>query len=378
MDSIDISASQRRRFATASHRTSCRSLFPPIQLLKSVSGHHRADSLPPEVAPCTGPTSGNFGMLDVWWFGAGDPYDTLGEGCPSKPPFTKRSPQNLAIGVDHPITTWPDTDDDPTTYDGPSVGTNLPNNHPGAESCESAANDVIPYVVKTETGNTMIVLHEGFFGDGPFGTTATTPRVDSASLAHFCIDLQRAGPPLVRDRLGQLHGRQSRAVGVPGSVQDRSYEPMSHQRIHGARARRTGAPLAGRELTDQMELCLTRPDPKHRSSSTTSSSLPVSLSCPQLNYATGAQAGTEWWAIMEMMPVYVQNTWFLCGTPTADCLFEPTGFSLAAGGREKRLLQSRRRLGISVPPQEGRLQHAEDDRRGRRIGFRHRPELAHR
>ncbi len=39
----------------------------------------------------------------------------------------------------------------------------------------------------------------------------------------------------------------------------------------------------------------------------------------------------QWWAIMEMVPVYIQNTWFLCGTPTADCLFEPTGFPSADG-----------------------------------------------
>lgn len=331
MDTIDISALAEAEIRNSESSDVLPFSLPANPTTEECLGTPPSGLLPPEVAPCTGPTSGNFGMLDIWWFGAGDPYDTLAEGCPSKPPFTKRSPQNLAIGIDHPITTWPDTDGNSATYDGPSIGTNLPNNHPGAESCESAANDVIPYVVQTETGNTLTVLHEGFFGDGPFGTTSnnTPGRLRQASPISASISSEST-------RLSFVTNSDSYTVDNLGLWEYLDYpniDPTSECRKNAftALSPTTGASLAGRELTDQMERCLNETGSRAPKFIDDIIDSPRFAVVPQLNYATGAQAGTEWWAIMEMMPVYVQNTWFRCGTPTADCMFEPSGFASADG-----------------------------------------------
>lgn len=331
MESMDITAVAEAEIRNSESSDVLPFALPSNPTTEECLGTPPSGQLPPDVAPCTGPTSGNFGMLDMWWFGAGDPYDTIGTGCPSKPPFTKRSPQNLAIGIDHPITTWPDTDDNTATYDGPGVGVNLPNNHPAAESCDSSANDVIPYVVQTETGNTMTVLHEGFFGDGPFGTASnnTPGRLRQASPITASISSEP-------DRLSFVTNSDSYTVdnlGLWEYLDQPKIDANSecHANAFTATSPTTGSPLAGRELTEQMELCLAETGAKAPKFVDEIIDSPRFAVVPKLNYATGAQAGTQWWAIMEMVPVYIQNTWFLCGSPTADCLFEPTGFPSADG-----------------------------------------------
>lgn len=324
MESIEITAAAEAEIRNSESSDVLPFALPANPAMEECLSTPPSGQLPPDVAPCTGPTSGNFGMLDIWWFGAGEPYDTLGSGCPSKPPFSKRSPQNLAIGIDHPITTWPDTDNNPATYDGPAVGTNLPNNHAGAESCDSAANDVIPYVIQTETGNTLTVLHEGFFGDGPFGTASnnTPGRLRQASPITATISSEP-------DRLWFTTNSDTYSVDNLGLWEylDQSEIDDATSECHDS----AFAALAGRDLTDQMELCLAETGDKAPIFIDDIIDSPRFAVVPQLNYATGAQAGTEWWAIMQMTPVYIQNTWFECGTPTADCLFEPTGFPSANG-----------------------------------------------
>lgn len=326
IDSIGISA-----FAEAEIRQSEASDILPFSLpanptTEECLGTPPSGLLPPEVAPCTGPVSGNFGMLDIWWFGAGDPYDTTAQGCPSKPPFTQRSPQNLAIGIDHPITTWPNTDNNDTTYDGPSVGTNLGNNHPGAESCDSAANDVIPYVIQTETGNTMAVLQDGFFGDGPFGTASnnTPGRLRQVSPIGATISAES-------DRLTFTTNSDSYTVDNIGLWEYLDQATINSANSTSACGSNAFNGLAGRQLTEQMELCLQETGSKAPRFTDDIINSPRFAVVPKLNYATGAQAGTQWWAVMDMVPVYVQTTWFLCKTPTADCQFEPTGFASPDG-----------------------------------------------
>jgi hypothetical protein len=45
---------------------------------------------------------------------------------------------------------------------------------------------------------------------------------------------------------------------------------------------------------------------------------------PVLNYNSGVQPGTKWWAVLGLKPVYLQSSWYECtngGDP--DCLFLP-------------------------------------------------------
>jgi hypothetical protein len=53
---------------------------------------------------------------------------------------------------------------------------------------------------------------------------------------------------------------------------------------------------------------------------------------PVLNYLSGDQYGSKWWAIRDLRPVYLQSTWYDCtngGDP--ECLFLPDNFELLDG-----------------------------------------------
>ena len=216
----------------------------------------------------------------------------------------------------------------PTT--APAIGINQPNNHPGAESCESAANDVIPYVIQTNTGNTVIELEEGFFSGPSWGTANALGRLRQPSpiTATISDDADRitfteSSGSYTVDNLGMWEYLDQTKID-PTS-------PCSTKTFNDPSAYVAGQELGGRELTDQMELCLASGDALFIDDILDSPRFAV---VPQLNYVDGAQAGTEWWAVMDMVAVYLQTTWFECKSPTADCLFEPTGFleaEIAAG-----------------------------------------------
>ncbi len=87
--------------------------------------------LPGDLAPCNGPAQGNFGLLDSPFFGADKPHYTMATSCTTggNPNFNTRAPHNLAIGLDHVITSWASAD--PLPADGSNVG----NNHEGPDDC---------------------------------------------------------------------------------------------------------------------------------------------------------------------------------------------------------------------------------------------------
>ncbi len=294
--------------------------------------------LPDDVAPCTGPTQGNFGMIDSPWFGADEPYGTTGSACPHDPNFKNRTPLNLALGLDHLITTWPDdgTDGDPDDYDGPSPGTNLGNNHPGADSCANSAVGLPPpYVVLTETGNTQTggeIINDGFLGGPQFGTAnapgrlrqlpapGDTGEISGANLQGLRLDLHTNSSVMSVDNVGL-------------------WEYLDQSEIHQGQSdcatnKFTG--LTGRDLTDQMLRCVTVGTDPFTGAVVAGDHAPVFSDTildsprfalvPVLNYVAGSQYGSKWWAVMTMQPVYVQTTWYRCGQPTGECLFTPEDF----------------------------------------------------
>lgn len=295
--------------------------------------------LPNDEAPCTGPAQGNFGMIDSPWFGAPAPYGTDSDPCPNDPNFKNRTPTNLALGLDHIITGWPDDglDGDPFDYDGPGVGTNLPNNHVAADSCDNAGNDIPPYVLLTETGNTQTggeIMEDGFLGAPQFGTNSEPGRlrqlptdsvpgtVSGTDVQTLRIDLRTISDTKNVDNVGMWDYLDFSVIdtGGTGDCRESSF---------------TG--LAGRDLTDQMLRCLTvGKDPFTGAVISGLDPAPVFTDAllesprfalvPVLNYASGAQFGSKWWAVMNMQPVYVQTTWYRCGQPTGECLFEPDDF----------------------------------------------------
>lgn len=277
--------------------------------------------LPGDVVPCPGPAQGNFGLLDSPWFGTGDPNFTDTQGCPNDPNFNTRAPHNLAIGLDHIITAWPD----PATL--PPDGTWLGNNHEGADSCVNAVADNAPYVLNTQPGNTQsaggkALLQDGFLGDDPSPTAASLPG-----------RLRQATPtlppsPSVNSRITFTTNTGSYDVDNVGL-----WEYLDQSAINNnspcSDTMNGFAGLQGRQLTDQMMLCLASGDARFIGELLDSPRFGV---VPVLNYQQGAQYGSKWWAVKEMRPVYLQTSWYHCSSGASpECRFQPNDFTSTHG-----------------------------------------------
>ena len=328
IDSIAVAA-----FAEAEIRYSESAMILPFSLPSNPNpteclGTPPNGLLPSDEAPCTGPNQGNFGMIDSPWFGAPAPWGTDVDSCPKDPNFNARTPLNLALGLDHIITAWPDSVPDPL----PPIGTSLGNNHSGADSCDNATNPLPPYVLLTETGNTQTgsgIMHDGFLGTG-FGTENADGRLRQLPAPGSVGEL--TGDNLAGQRLDIRTTKSNIDVDNVGLWEylDRDQNPQGD--CHWSEFDNK----TGRDLTDQMLRCITvgtdpftgatiNPDPAPKFTDAILGSPRFAL-VPVLNYARGAQFGSKWWGVISLQPVYIQTTWYICGTPTGDCLFEPNDF----------------------------------------------------
>jgi len=281
--------------------------------------------LPQDVAPCEGSTQGNFGMVDSPWFGAGAPYGTDTQSCPNDPNFRSRTPLNLALGLDHIITSWPDLDGDELTYDGPDPGETQSASDPVADSCDNVDSDLPPYILLTEPGNTQTgseIMQAGFL-EGPFGTAGTYGRFRQTTGTNPTHDIAVTtnGATLnLRDNTLNV------SVDNVGLWEYLDFDGNSFNNT--ACAKKSFEDAVGRQLTEQMSLCLdyieTLEDGQYFTDDILTS--PRFALVPVLNYERGSQYGSKWWAVMELRPVYVQTSWYLCGQPTGDCLFQPDDF----------------------------------------------------
>jgi hypothetical protein len=270
--------------------------------------------LPGDTVPCNGPSQGNFGIIDTPWFGAGDPHYTTASGCPNNPNFNTMAPHNLAIGLDHLIQKWP------TPSSLPTVGSNLPNNHPRADSCASAAGGIIPSVLLTQPGNTQsaggkALLQQGFIGNDPSPTPADLPgrlrQLSSPAASGDRLAIDTTSWDFNVDNVGLWEYLTNSG----------SKDPCATTNFDGS--------VVGRDLTNQLLTCLTATP----SASTADFNKDLLLSprfaiVPMLNYTSGQQFGNKWWAVMELVPVYLQSTWYDCtnGKET-ECLFQPDNFT---------------------------------------------------
>lgn len=277
--------------------------------------------LPGDIAPCSGPSQGNFGLLDSPWFGYGDPYFTDTQACPNDPNFNTRAAHNLAIGMDHIITPWPN----PATL--PPDGTSLDNNHEGADSCANANADNAPYVLLAQPGNTQsgpgkALLHDGFLGDDPSPTAASLP----GRLRQSTPILPQ--PPLVDSRLTITTNAASYEVDNVGLWEYLDQSAITNNSPCSDTSNGF-AGLAGRQLTDQLMLCLASGDARFIGELLDSPRFGV---VPVLNYLKGAQYGSKWWAVKELRPVYLQASWYDCSSVGApECRFQPDQFAVTHG-----------------------------------------------
>ncbi len=293
--------------------------------------------LPGDVTPCDGPVQGNFGLLDSPFFGANKPHYTMPTSCTTggNPNFNTRAPHNLAIGLDHVVISWASSD--PLPADGSNVG----NNHEGADDCSTAIDDNAPYVLLTQPGNTQsaggkALLQNGFLGDDPSPTPANLPgrlRQDSQTAPPAVVGLSAPA------RFTMTTNTRSLSVDnvalweyLDQSAID-SNSPC-YSTAFAATSTQTGNALTGRELTDQLLACLSTNNPNHEPMFIDELiHSPRFVIVPVLNYNEGDQFGNKWWAVKEMKPVFLQSTWYQCSAGgDKNCYFQPNDFDLTHGG----------------------------------------------
>jgi hypothetical protein len=128
----------------------------PFALLGGIGGGlHciKSDSGGNATAPCGGPSSGNFGNLDIFFYGNASlstSVDCNGSGG------NTRTPNNIALGVDHELATW-------------SVGNDR------EEAC--SPNVAAPNIVHVRTGNIANAFDEGILSGGSFTDGSTLGRL---------------------------------------------------------------------------------------------------------------------------------------------------------------------------------------------------------
>jgi hypothetical protein len=128
----------------------------PFALLGGIGGGLnciKSDSGGNASAPCGGPSSGNFGNLDIFFYGnasLGTTTDCNGNGG------NTRTPNNIALGIDHELSTW-------------SAGNDR------EEAC--SPNVSAPNIVHVRTGDIANAFDEGILSGGSFTDGSTAGRL---------------------------------------------------------------------------------------------------------------------------------------------------------------------------------------------------------
>ena len=115
-------------------------------------------------APCDGPDSGNFGLIDFGFFGSVEIGTTI--DCGSGSARRIRFPNNIAVGSDHEVTIK--TLSDTALVDTP-------------DACESGTPG--PNSALTETGNNSGILGDGLIRNGTFSDGGPSRLLAAATAA---------------------------------------------------------------------------------------------------------------------------------------------------------------------------------------------------
>jgi len=295
--------------------------------------------LPNDVVPCGGPSQGNFGMIDSPFFGAGSPHFTEAVSCPSSQGFNQgRAEHTIAIGVDHVIRTWPLSNDPLNPNPLPPIGQSSgPPPPSGSDNCAAAGNGEIPYILMTETGNTVTggnpsIMETGFIGASPSSNNPAVPgRLRQASTPARVNGSGNPAPISSAPTRLSFGSYDVDNVGLWEYLIDQSAiagEECLPSDFTG---------LVGRELSQQMlnpdvavNSCLEMNPSSRQIFDARILDSPRFAVVPVLNYTRGSQFGTKWWAIRELRPVYLQTTWFDCTNGNDnECLFLPDDLEAA-------------------------------------------------
>ena len=323
VDTIAVSA-----FAEAEIRYLETSKIIPFSLPADAEVDYCLDTPPngqlPDVTPPCGSNAGNFGFLDIHWYGSPDPHDNVAQSCGNSPypNFAARTPTNLAIGIDHVLTPWPDENNDGMDiyppydgYDGPGLNIDVPGTDPYVDGCINAESGSTPYAVNTQTGNAQL-LDVGLLGAPQFGLYNAPGRLRQLSSYSPADWISAADASLTISDDDETFAVDN--VGLWEYLADTASGECARSKFNN---------LEGRELTDQMLLCLTTADHNTVLFSEEIVDSPRFSLVPVLNYTS--QTGTDAWAIITMRPIYIQTLWFACKDNQSNdpwCIFEPDGF----------------------------------------------------
>ena len=310
-DSISVGA-----FAVAEIVFSEQSSILPLSL-PSNYGSEECLGTPPsgqlksgELVSCTGPDSGNFGLLDSPFFEDHDLNGSPLSSCPGDPNFNTRAPFNIAVGIDHAIQPWP-------ASEGPIPSGDLSPKPTGADTCDAdTAPPEVPYVMNTQTGNRDLI--QGLVGPGLYDGKPGRLR-QSGGIGTQLAFASLGDPDFSLDNVGLWE-----YLATPtGSGVDARCTPANYG---------SGA-SEGRQATDDIIACLslyrsdTAAHPEFAESLLTS---PRFALVPVLSYTRGNMTGNEWRAIVELIPVYLHTTWYDCGNGSDPyCRFKPADFDQA-------------------------------------------------
>jgi hypothetical protein len=247
-------------------------------------------------------------LIDSPWFGRDEPFYT-GDVCDDKQKtIEERSEQNIAIGGDHEISVWADADPIP------SINTDSRGNGRGLDDCDGAETTppVVPYILHTETGTetgNAAILSDGMIGDGPYGAAP------DGSVPGFPGRLRQIGG--LNTGVGDDTITFNDGSGAYGLDNVGLWEYLTNDKgLCGPD--NFLQTLPGKDRTKAMTACLKNGNPSFSASLLTS---PRFALVPSLNYSK--LTGDGWFGVVDLVPVYIQTTWYGCTTSKRLCLFLP-------------------------------------------------------
>lgn len=322
-DTIDVSA-----VAIAEIRVDEQSSVLPLGV---PAGHGTDECLgtPPlgqihnrDTGACTdGSLQGNFGLLDSPWFEEHVYPGLTKYACGSNPvaQFADTVALNLAVGIDHAIQPWPEGTAVP--YRNLSTG----GNRPPAQAYDTCVADTappeIPYVMNTKTGNKQ-QLHDGLVGKRTAYWDGSPSRLLQSGGLGDRLDFHIGANTFALDNVGLWEYLTTPTEGVGTTI-----DPKCTLAHYGT------LPVVGRTATQHIVECLTTyraGGSTHPEFSEEILTSPRFALVPVLAYNPGEYRGDESRAIVELKPVYIHSTWYICGNGTNKmCFFQPDDFDPA-------------------------------------------------
>lgn len=266
--------------------------------------------------PCQGSSSGGFGEIDSEFFG--DLFGTPDCGLPGATELA----QNVALGMDHAVSVWPETDaaDESVTVGSPHPGDNVVRNYQniGYDACrivdgnvepEFAGHVTPPNTMRVATGFSPDPIEEGLVSNSTF--LGEPSKLQQGSNPTRDIVKRRTG---ATEEIYKLDN-----VGLWDYLNDMNAVPTVPEcdgETYG------GLPIE--DKVDRMHTCLAN----YPSTETTDLFVDDIEDSPRLVWApeywhAAATSGKSWQPIKGFRLVFIGGTYFNCSGSSCGVVFYP-------------------------------------------------------